>query len=87
MSKDPYHEVAAEVQGALQTAETLLSSYARIRSTARSDSEELIYARNEVRSLFVVYRTLMTEYLYYLQLKATLSALEADLDDLEESVR
>ena len=53
MSKDPYHEVAAEVQGALQTADTLLSSYMRIRSTARSDSEELAYARNEVRSPYI----------------------------------
>lgn len=67
MATDPYHEVQSEIQGTLQSATALLSSYRRIRSTARDDSEELGYARSE--------------------LKATLSALEADLDDLEESVK
>ncbi|PSR78009.1 hypothetical protein PHLCEN_2v7604 [Hermanssonia centrifuga] len=67
MSTDPYHAVQQEVQTSLQTASTLRASYARIRSTASEDSEELVWARNE--------------------LKATLAALEADLEDLEESVR
>ncbi|KDQ09346.1 hypothetical protein BOTBODRAFT_179056 [Botryobasidium botryosum FD-172 SS1] len=67
MSKDPYHEVQNEIQTSLQTASTLRASYLRIRSTAREDSEELDWARNE--------------------LKATLAALDADLEDLEESVR
>ncbi|KAI8976684.1 t-SNARE [Trametes punicea] len=66
MSTDPYHAVQQEVQASLQNASTLRASYRRIRSTAREDSEELIWARNE--------------------LKATLAALEADLEDLEESV-
>ncbi|KAH9947546.1 syntaxin 6, N-terminal-domain-containing protein [Amylocystis lapponica] len=67
MSEDPYHAVQQEVQSSLQTASTLRASYLRIRSTAREDSEELGWARNE--------------------LKATLAALEADLEDLEESVK
>ncbi|KAM5531544.1 hypothetical protein V8D89_014809 [Ganoderma adspersum] len=66
MSTDPYHAVQQEIQSSLQAAGTLRASFLRIRSTAREDSEELIWARNE--------------------LKATLAALEADLEDLEESV-
>ncbi|RDX47229.1 hypothetical protein K466DRAFT_114420 [Polyporus arcularius HHB13444] len=66
MSTDPYHAVQQEIQSSLQTAATLRASFLRIRSTAREDSEELVWARNE--------------------LKATLAALEADLEDLEESV-
>ncbi|KAH9836334.1 syntaxin 6, N-terminal-domain-containing protein [Rhodofomes roseus] len=67
MSTDPYHAVQQEIQTSMQAASTLRASYLRIRSTAREDSEELVWARNE--------------------LKATLAALEADLEDLEESVR
>ncbi|KDR80137.1 hypothetical protein GALMADRAFT_242387 [Galerina marginata CBS 339.88] len=67
MSVDPYHAVQQEIQNSLQTAAQLRSSFQRIRSMARSDSEELMWARNE--------------------LKATLAALEADLEDLEESVK
>lgn len=67
MSVDPYHAVQQEIQSSLQTASTLRASYLRIRSTAREDSEELVWARNE--------------------LKATLAALEADLEDLDESVK
>jgi len=66
MSQDPYHAVQREIQTSLQTASTLRASYLRIRSTARDESEELVWARNE--------------------LKATLAAMEADLEDLEESV-
>lgn len=102
MSNDPYHVVQAEIQSTLQTAVTLLASYRRIRSTARADSEELGYARNEVSLEILVClegRTALemsllggkdmfvTRLTDYLQLKATLSSLEADLDDLEESVR
>lgn len=50
MSTDPYHAVQEEVQTSLQTASNLRASYLRIRSTAREDSEELVWARNEVRS-------------------------------------
>lgn len=67
MSTDPYHAVQQEIQSSLQAASTLRASYLRIRSTAREESEELVWARNE--------------------LKATLAALEADLEDLEESVK
>ncbi|KZV65764.1 hypothetical protein PENSPDRAFT_689580 [Peniophora sp. CONT] len=67
MSTDPYHAVQSEIAGSLQAAEQLRASYVRIRSTARGGSEELEWARNE--------------------LKATLAALEADLEDLDESVK
>ncbi|KAF8068859.1 t-SNARE, partial [Lyophyllum atratum] len=67
MSTDPYHAVEHEVQTTLQTAAQLRSSYFRIRSTARDDSEELRWAANELR--------------------ATLATLEADLEDLDESVK
>ena len=49
MSTDPYHAVQQEIQSSLQTAGTLRASFLRIRSTAREDSEELVWARNEVR--------------------------------------
>lgn len=52
---------------------------------ARDDSEELTYARNEVRH-FSIARPVSSTYVYG-QLKATLTALEADLEDLEESVK
>ncbi|ESK82820.1 snare domain protein [Moniliophthora roreri MCA 2997] len=68
MTTDPYHAVQQEIQSSLQTATQLRASYVRIRNMAvREDSEELIWARNE--------------------LKATLAALEADFEDLEESVK
>jgi hypothetical protein len=49
MSQDPYHTVQREIQNSLQTASTLRASYLRIHSTARDESEELVWARNEVR--------------------------------------
>lgn len=69
MSTDPYHVVQQEVQSSLQAASQLRASYVRIRNmqTGRDESEELTWARNE--------------------LKATLAALEADFEDLEESVK
>ncbi|TFY70797.1 hypothetical protein EVG20_g2211 [Dentipellis fragilis] len=67
MSVDPYDAVQSEIQVSLQTAEQLCASYVRIRSTAREGSEELEWARSE--------------------LKGTLAALEADLEDLDESVK
>jgi len=67
MSVDPYHEAQSEIQSSLQAAEQLLSSFLRIRSTAREGNEELEWARNELRE--------------------TLSTLESDLGDLEESVK
>jgi len=48
MSQDPYHAVQREIQTSLQTASTLRASYLRIHSTARDESEELVWARNEV---------------------------------------
>lgn len=52
MSIDPYHEVQSEIQSSLQTAGQLRASFIRIRSTAREGSEELEWARNEVRCLY-----------------------------------
>lgn len=54
MSQDPYHAVQREIQTSLQTASTLRASYLRIRSTARDESEELVWARSEVRMDTVV---------------------------------
>ncbi|KAF8741864.1 Syntaxin 6, N-terminal, partial [Rhizoctonia solani] len=67
MSIDPWHDVKNEVQNSLEAATNLRASFLRIQSTASVNSEELNWARNE--------------------LKGTLAALDADLEDLEESVR
>ena len=48
MSTDPYHAVQHEIQSSLQTAATLRASFLRIRNMAQDDSEELVWARNEV---------------------------------------
>ena len=50
MSIDPYHAVQREIQASLQSASQLQFSYTRIRSMAKEGSEELMWARNEVRS-------------------------------------
>jgi len=50
---DPYHAVQHEIQTSLQTAAQLGASYVRIRNMAvREDSEELVWARNEVGIVF-----------------------------------
>ena len=85
MSVDPYHAVQQEIQNSLQTAAQLQSSFLRIRNMAHSDSEELMWARNEVRAL--VSDNGILRLMLYFELKATLAALEADLEDLEESVK
>ena len=91
MSTDPYHAVQQEIQSSLQTAATLRASFMRIRSTAREDSEELVWARNEVSCLLYFlaksHSSADGASLHYIKLKATLAALEADLEDLEESVK
>lgn len=53
MSIDPYHAVQREIQALLQSASQLQSSYTRIRSMAMEGSEELTWARNEVRTRFM----------------------------------
>ncbi|KAI5121705.1 hypothetical protein M0805_002098 [Coniferiporia weirii] len=75
MSEDPYHVVQAEMQGTLASAGTLLSSFRRIHGMAASSSGRGGADEGEEVSYA---RS---------ELKATLSALEADLEDLEESVR
>ena len=82
---DPYHAVQSEIQSTLQNAETLKASYLRIRATAREESEEVVWARNEVGCSLRIGVGKESECLQ-LQFKATLAALEADLEDLEESV-
>lgn len=84
MSQDPYHTVQREIQTSLQTASTLRASYLRIRSTARDESEELVWSRSEVRMDDSIPGP-RTHMLF--QLRATLAAMEADLEDLEESVK
>lgn len=54
MSQDPYHAVQLDVETSLQSISTLRASYLRIRSTARGDSEELAWARNEVSLVFQI---------------------------------
>ena len=85
MSKDPYYDLQNEVQASLQTASQLRASYARIRNMAVSqDSEELVWARNEVCMLLLRRMQTLT---HFPQLKATLATLEADMEDLEGSVQ
>jgi len=50
MSVDPYHAVQQEIETSLQSAAQLQSSYTRIRSTAKEGSEELMWARNELKA-------------------------------------
>jgi hypothetical protein len=50
MATDPYHAVQREVESSLRAADTLRASYLRIASTARPGSEELAWARDEVRA-------------------------------------
>ncbi|KAL5498992.1 hypothetical protein ACEPAH_1510 [Sanghuangporus vaninii] len=69
---DPYNEVQREMQNTLASAGTLLSSFRRIQGMAPSRG------RGEESEELSYARS---------ELKATLSALEADLEDLEESVR
>ncbi|EJC99292.1 uncharacterized protein FOMMEDRAFT_148802 [Fomitiporia mediterranea MF3/22] len=71
---DPYHEVQREMQGTLANAGTLLSSFRRIQSIGQAKSN----GRGEESEELSYARS---------ELKATLSTLEADLEDLEESVR
>ncbi|EGO29678.1 hypothetical protein SERLADRAFT_457752 [Serpula lacrymans var. lacrymans S7.9] len=72
MSTDPYHAVQQEIQSSLQTASTLRSSYLRIRSMAREGSEELAWARSELKA------TLST-------LEADLEALEESVKMVESA--
>ena len=56
---------------------------------ANTDSEELMWARNEVRYILPYSTTcqVIKIDLCKSQFKATLATLEADLEDLEESVK
>lgn len=70
MAADPYFEVKAEVESALLTASSLHGSYLRILRTLPSASH-----------------TSSEELSYALsELKATLSSLEADVEELDEAV-
>lgn len=50
MSADPYHAVQQDIQTTLQAASTLRASYVRIRSMASGESDELTWARNELKA-------------------------------------
>lgn len=71
MSTDPYHAVQEEMQSTLANASTLLSSFRRIRAMSAGGGGNEGEEMAYARS----------------ELKATLSALDADLDELEESVK
>ena len=75
MSVDPYHAVRDEIQSTLANASTLLSSFRRIRAMVPSHAQGGEGEESEE-----------TKYARS-ELKATLSALEADLEELEESVK
>lgn len=62
MSADPYHAVQQDIQTTLQAASTLRASYVRIRSMASGESDELTWARNEVRTIPSVCRTVFLTY-------------------------
>lgn len=76
MSIDPYHAVQEEIQTTLANASTLLSSFRRIRAMAPHSSNP--YSDSSESEEMSYARS---------ELKATLSALEADLEELEESVK
>lgn len=87
MASDPWHEAKQEVESTLSTAHALYDSYLRVRRTVPRDrqdaSDELSWARDEVCGLF------SPRYGAFdgrAQLNATLSALESDVDELEESI-
>lgn len=75
MSTDPYHAVCDEIQSTLANASTLLSSFRRIRTMVPSYAQGGEGDESEE-----------TKYARS-ELKATLSSLEADLEELEESVK
>jgi len=70
MSHDPFQLVKAEVESSLQTATSLHSSYRRIQQTLPPSSHSSSEELSWTRD----------------ELKATLSALEADIEELEMSV-
>ncbi|KAL4079438.1 syntaxin 6, N-terminal-domain-containing protein [Scleroderma citrinum] len=72
MSIDPYHAVQQDVQATLQAASTLRSSYLRIRNMAKEGSEELVWARNELKATLAA-------------LEADLEALEESVEVVEST--
>ncbi|KAH6917995.1 t-SNARE [Coprinopsis sp. MPI-PUGE-AT-0042] len=70
--EDPYHAVQHEIQTSLATAGQLQSSYRRIRNMAKDDSEELSWARSELRGTLAA-------------LEADLEALEESVNIVEST--
>jgi len=71
MARDPYFDVKAEVESSLQSVHTLHSSYQRIYSTLPPSH----HASSEELSWALS------------ELKATLTSLEVDVEELEETVK
>ncbi|TFL02531.1 t-SNARE [Pterulicium gracile] len=73
MSTDPYYVVQQEVQSSLQSASQLQSSYKRIRQmTTNEESEELVWARNELKATLA-------------SLEADLEVMEESIQTVEAS--
>ncbi|KAG2139539.1 syntaxin 6, N-terminal-domain-containing protein [Suillus cothurnatus] len=87
MSTDPYHEVQREVQISLQTASSLRSSFLRIRSLAREGSEELVLARNELKTTLAALYTDLEDLEESVKIVEDTGPRYFGLDDAEVSER
>ncbi|TRM63742.1 t-SNARE [Schizophyllum amplum] len=88
MSKDPYYDLQNEVQASLQTASQLRASYARIRNMAVSqDSEELVWARNELKATLATLEADMEDLEGSVQIVESTGARMFGLDDSEVQER
>ncbi|KAG1745252.1 snare protein TLG1/Syntaxin [Suillus lakei] len=87
MSTDPYHEVQREIQFLLQTASTLRSSFLRIRSLARDGSEELVLARNELKTTLAALDTDLEDLEESVKMVEDTGPRYFGLDDAEVSER
>jgi len=83
MSTDPYHAVQREIQTSLQTAAQLHASYVRIRSTARDDSEELVWARSELNATLATLETDLEDLEESVKIVESTDARMFGLDDAE----
>ncbi|KAL1683034.1 t-SNARE [Schizophyllum commune] len=88
MSKDPYYDLQNEVQASLQTASQLRASYARIRNMAVSqDSEELVWARNELKATLATLEADMEDLEGSVQIVETTGARMFGLEEAEVQER
>ncbi|KAI5887300.1 uncharacterized protein SCHCODRAFT_01134848 [Schizophyllum commune H4-8] len=88
MSKDPYYDLQNEVQASLQTASQLRASYTRIRNMAVSqDSEELVWARNELKATLATLEADMEDLEGSVQIVETTGARMFGLEEAEVQER